>query len=152
MYDETYLNKQNTFIGSYLDDELVGFIQILYGDKIAIVSNILSMQKHWDKGLNNALLAKAIETCSSKGQKWVMYGRIGNHPSLDTFKINNGFKKFDIKRYYIAISNKGRLIIKLGLHRNLKDSLPEFLNKKLIPAANWVSRTKLIVKMHLKKH
>ena len=151
VYDVTYLNKQNTFIGSYLDDDLVGFIQILYGDKIAIVSNILSMQKHWDKGLNNALLAKAIEVCSSKGQKWVMYGRIGNHPSLDTFKINNGFKKFDIKRYYLALSNKGKLIIKLGLHRSFKDSLPEFLNKKLIPVANWVSRSKVKVKMRLKK-
>ena len=62
-----YADKNNTFIGAYLDDELVGFIQILYGDNIAIISNILSLQMHWDKSVNNALLAKAVEVCASKG-------------------------------------------------------------------------------------
>jgi hypothetical protein len=45
MYDA----KNNTFIGAYLNGELLGFIQILYGDNIAIISNILSLQAHWDK-------------------------------------------------------------------------------------------------------
>ena len=40
-----YAAKNNTFIGAYLEDELVGFIQILYGDNIAIISNILSLQR-----------------------------------------------------------------------------------------------------------
>ena len=51
-----------------LEDELVGYIQIVYGDNIAIISQILSMQKHWDKSLNNALLAKAVEVCAGKGE------------------------------------------------------------------------------------
>ena len=80
-------------VGAYLEGELVGFIQILYGDNIAIISNILSLQVHWDKSVNNALLAKAVEVCASKGERWLMYGRIGNHPSLDKFKENNGFVK-----------------------------------------------------------
>ena len=86
--------NNSTFIGAYLEDELVGYIQIVYGDNIAIISQILSMQKHWDKSLNNALLAKAVEVCAGKGERWLMYGRIGNHPSLDRFKENNGFIKF----------------------------------------------------------
>ena len=81
-----YAAKNNTFITASLEGELVGFIQILYGDQIAIVSNILSLQKHWDKALNNAMLAKAVEVCAAKGERWLMYGRIGNHPSLDKFK------------------------------------------------------------------
>jgi hypothetical protein len=80
-----------------------------------------------------------------------MYGRIGNHPSLDRFKENNGFKKFPIARYYIPISGKGKLAVRLGVHRELKDSLPEFMKNRLIPTSNWVSRSKVRAKLRLKK-
>jgi hypothetical protein len=146
-----YQAKNNTFTGAYLEGELVGFIQILYGDNIAIVSNILSLQRHWDKSLNNALLAKAVEVCASKGQRWLMYGRIGNHPSLDRFKDNNGFIKHPISRIYIPLTKKGKIETQMGLHRELKDSLPNALKNRLIPALNWVSRTKIRVKLRLKK-
>jgi hypothetical protein len=146
-----YSAKNNSFIGAYLDGELAGFIQILYGDNIAIISNILALQVHWDKSVNNALLAKAVEVCALKGEGWLMYGRIGNHPSLDRFKENNSFKKFSIVRYYIPISRKGKLAVRLGMHRKLKDSLPEFMKNRLIPTSNWVSRNKVRVKLWLKK-
>ncbi len=148
---DMYAAKNNTFIGAYLGEELVGFIQVLYGEDIAIVSNILSLQRHWDKALNNAMLAKAVEVCASKGQRWLMYGRIGNHPSLDRFKDNNGFKKVDIKRIYIPLSGKGRLAIKLGLHRDLKDALPEKIKGPLLPVGNWASRTKIKTKLRVKR-
>jgi hypothetical protein len=141
-----YAAKNNTFIGAFLNDELVGFIQLIYGDNIAIISNILSLQQHWDKSLNNALLAKAVEVCVSKGQKWLMYGRIGNHPSLDKFKENNGFVRFPITRYYVPITGKGRLAIRLGLHKDLKDALPNSVKYPLIPALNWISRSKVKIK------
>ncbi len=70
-----YCEKNSTFIGAYIGEELAGFIQILHGDNISILSNILSMQKHWDKSVNNALLAKAVEVCAAKGERWLMYGR-----------------------------------------------------------------------------
>ena len=146
-----YAEKNATFIGAHIGDELVGFIQILHGDNIAILSNILSMQKHWDKAVNNALLAKAVEVCEGKAERWLMYGRIGNHPSLDRFKENNGFVKFPVIRYYIAITFKGSLAIKLGLHRDLKDALPDSIKYPLIPAVNWVSRMKIRAKIALKK-
>ena len=143
--------QNNTFIGAFLQDELVGFIQILYGDNIVIISNILSMQKHWDKAVNNALLAKAVEVCASKGVRWLMYGRIGNHPSLDRFKESNGFVKFPITRYYVPITRKGRMAIRLGLHREFKDALPQSIKGPLIPVLNWVSRNKARVKLRLAK-
>jgi hypothetical protein len=139
--------KKATFIGAYLESELVGFIQIIYGDQIAIISQILSLQKHWDKSLNNVLLAKAVEVCVTNGSRWLMYGRIGNHPSLDTFKKNNGFKKFPIARYYVPLTEKGKLAIRLGLHREFKDAVPEQLKKPLIPVFNWISRNKSLLKL-----
>lgn len=145
-----YAAKNNTFIGAYLEGDLVGFIQVLHGDNVSIISNILSLQKHWDKALNNALLAKAVEVCASRGQKWLMYGRIGNHPSLDKFKDSNGFKKYPITRYYIPVTRRGGLAVKLGLHRDTKDALPNAVKYPMIPIMNWVSRTKMRAKLLLR--
>jgi len=143
--------RKSTFIGAFLEEELVGFIQIVYGDNIAIIAQILSMQKHWNKAVNNALLAKAVEICASKGERWLMYGRIGNHPSLDRFKESNGFTKFPIARYYIPITRTGRIAIRLGLHRDFKDALPQSIKYPLIPVINWVSRNKVRIKLRLSR-
>ena len=149
--DNMAMSKNCTFIGAYLQDELVGFIQIIYGDHIAIISQILSLQKHWDKSLNNALLAKAVEVCAGNGNRWLMYGRIGNHPSLDKFKESNGFIKYPIARYYVALTGKGRFAIRLGLHKPFKDALPEPLKGPLIPVFNWISRNKAAVKLRIRR-
>jgi hypothetical protein len=135
-----------TFIASYLKEELAGFIQLVHGDKIAIVSQILSLQKYWDKAVNNALVAKAIEVCAAQQVGWVMYGRMGNHPSLDRFKQNNGFTRFALTRYYLPLTLKGSLAIKLGLYRDFKDALPQRMKYFLIPIYNWLSRTKAKMK------
>ena len=141
----------STFIGAYLQEELVGFIAILYGSDIANVSEILSMQKHRDKAVNNALLAKAVEVCASKGQRWLRYGRFGNHPSLDRFKESNGFVNFPLTRYCVPLTWKGEVAIRLGLHREFKDALPQWLKFPLIPVENWISRNKIRLKLYLAK-
>ena len=141
--------QKSTFIGGFLQKELVGFIQIVHGDNIAIIAQILSMQKHWNKAVNNALLAKAVEVCAFKGERWLMYGRMGNHPSLDKFKESSGFAKFPIARYYICITGKGKVATRLGLHVDLKDALPQSIKCPLIPVNNWVSRNRIRIKRHL---
>ncbi len=138
--------KDYTFIGSFFEGELAGFIQLVDGDKTAVISQILSLQKHFDKAVNNALIAKALELCTNKKITWVMYGRMGNHPSLDKFKQSNGFSKFPINRYYVPITRKGRIAVRMGLHREAKDSLPEPLKSALIPVYNWISRNKTRIK------
>ena len=132
-----------TFIGAFFQDELAGFIQLVYGDKIAIISQILSLQRHSDKAVNNALVAKAVEVCGAKQIGWIMYGRMGNHPSLDNFKQSNSFTRYPLTRYYLPITRKGRIASKLGLHRELKDTLPQAIKSRLFPFYNWVSRTKM---------
>ncbi len=134
--------QSDTFLGAFLNEELIGFIQLVYGDKIAIVQQILSLQRHQDKAVNNALIAKAVQVCASRHIGWLMYGRIGNHPSLDRFKENNGFTKVVFPRYYIALTKKGRIAIRLGLHKELKDSLPIAIKTPLFPVFNWISRSK----------
>jgi hypothetical protein len=135
-------SKNSTFIGAYFEGELVGFIKLVHGDNISIISQILSLQEQWDKAVNNVLLAKAIEVCANQQERWLMYGRMGNHPSLDRFKQNHGFTKFSLTRYYVPLTAKGKMAAKLGLHREFKDALPQSLKYKLIPVYNWISRTK----------
>jgi hypothetical protein len=131
-----------TFIASFVQDEVVGFIQLVHGDKITIIAQILSLQKFWDKAVNNALVAKAIEACAAKQVQWVMYGRMGNHPSLDSFKQSNSFVKFSFPRYYVPLTRKGQAAATLRLHRELKDTLPRRLKEPLFPLFNWVSRVR----------
>ena len=134
--------ENSTFIVAYLKDELVGFIQLIHGDNITIISQILSLQAQWNKAVNNALLAKAIKVCANQQERWLIYGRMGNHPSLDRFKQNNGFEPFSLTRYYLPLTVKGKIIIKFGLHRESKDILPKRIKYTLIPFYNWLSKTK----------
>lgn len=129
-----------TYIDAFLQEELIGFIQLVHGDNLTIISQILSRQEHWDKAVNNALVAKAVEVCATKRIRWLMYGRIGNHPTLDNFKLNNGCIKYELTRFYIPLTTKGKIAAKLGLHRELKDTLPDSVKYRLMPVYNWVSR------------
>ena len=138
------LSGDCTYLGAYLQDELVGFAQVVHGNDVAIMAQLLSLQKHWDKAINNALIAKAVQVCESKRVMWLMYGRMETaHPSLDSFKRHNGFSKFPLKRFYVPLTGKGKVAVKLGLHRDLKDSLPKSIRYSLIPVYNWVSRTRI---------
>jgi hypothetical protein len=143
--------SNGVFIGAYLQDELVGFAQITQGESTGILTQLLSLQKHFDKAVNNALIAKAVEVCEKKNLGWLIYGRMETaHPSLDRFKRNNGFLKFPITRFYIPITNRGKIAVKLGLHRDLKDALPKSLRYRLLPVYCWASRTKMRIKLKLR--
>lgn len=145
-----FSSKNSIFIGAYFNDELVGFIKIIRGNNVAILSQILSLKKYWDKAINNALIAKAVEICSNLQIQWLIYGRMGNHPSLDQFKLNNGFEKFKLNRYYIPLTKKGKIAIKLGLHKELKDTIPQIIKYKLIPFYNLASRIKVKIFIYKK--
>ncbi len=134
---------KSMFVGSFFQEELAGFIQLLHNEEGVMVSQILSLQKHWDKAVNNALIAKAVEICARRNIRWMMYGRMGNHPSLDKFKQSNGFSKFPVTRYNIPITWKGRIALKLGLHKEIKDAVPSKLKHQLIPLYNWLSRNRM---------
>ncbi len=130
-------------LGAYLQGELVGFVQFLSGPDTALLSQVLSLQRHRDKAINNILIAKTVEECQNQKMKWLIYGRMGNHPSLDVFKQNNGFSRFVFPRYYLPLTAKGRFATRLGLQENLQDIVPQPVKNTIIPFYNWVSRTKM---------
>jgi hypothetical protein len=137
--------ERSDFLAAYYGDELIGFIKLVYTDEVAGMMQILSKIKARDKAPNNALIAKAVEVCAEKGIKYLtyakfIYGKKGVDPVAE-FKNHNGFKKIDFPKYYVPLSIKGGIGLKLKLHRDLVELVPQgFLSYIREVRANWYKR------------
>jgi hypothetical protein len=136
----TYLDRSE-FIGAYWDEELIGFIKMVYVDEVAMLMHIISMNEHYDKRPMNALIAKAAELCEQKGISHLIYGQFiyGNkrRSSLVEFKRRNGFAQINFPRYYIPLTVKGELFIRLRLYRGLSGLIPEPILQPLLSFRAW---------------
>src|SRR5262249_27951326 len=125
---ETYLDR-SWFIGAYFNDELVGFVKVASVDRIATITQILSKEALRDARPTNALLAKTVKLCQRRGMSFLLYGQYvyGRHQRslLTEFKRRNGFEEIRVPRYFVPLTYRGRLAIRLGVHRGLRDRLPE---------------------------
>jgi len=130
------------FISATYKEETIGFLHIIYSKETAVIDLLLSMQKYWDKAPNNILIAKAVEVACQKGMRYLIYEKMPEG-SLGEFKRNNAFQKMWVTRYYVPLSFKGNLVLKLRLQRGLQDLLPVRLQNSLRPMRNrllwWVS-------------
>lgn len=131
----TYLDKSE-FIGAFLNDELVGFIKMVYVGSYAKSMQVLAMISHRDKATTNALFAKAVDICCAKHLSHFIYGKFTygkkGDDSLSELKRSNGFQKIEIPQYFIPLTMKGRIALALGLHRPLTNFLPKWLVATLI--------------------
>lgn len=121
-------------IGAYFGDELIGFLQQVYGGLCAHPFGGLTKIAHRDKAVNNALLAKSIEVCAEKKIKYVIYGSFdyGNgSDSLADFKRYNGFQRVDLPRYYVPLTIRGQVGLKLNLHHGAKSLIPAKTRERL---------------------
>jgi hypothetical protein len=116
------------FICAYVGDELIGFLHLIYRGDVASILNLTSKPSHFDKRPANALMAKAVEICESKGISYITYGlyNYGNkHDSpLREFKIRNGFRETMMPRFFVPLTWRGKLGIKTKLHLGLVGILP----------------------------
>jgi hypothetical protein len=146
-----------SFIGAYFQDELIGFISIAYGDNLVLIDHLASLKKHWDKAVNNVLIAKAIEICAANNAKWVLYAAWKNwreHQSLIDFALHNGFRRFKLTRYYVPLTRKGQIATKMFIRNEANpivesprysihsptlfsrvDSVTQFLDRTIIKRA-----------------
>lgn len=123
----TYLDRSD-FLGAYFDDELIGFIKIIYVDQMATLIQVISKIAHQRNNPTNALLAKAIHVCHEKGLKFLLYAKYvydGNQCSpLTEFKRRNGFEEIRYPRYFVPLTAKGALAVSLGIHQGFRRLLP----------------------------
>lgn len=117
-------------IGAYLEGELIGFIMLANAGKFALTGQIISTIKHRDKSTNNALIAKAVEVCAQRKLPQLCY-LFWSADSLAEFKRRCGFEKMRVPRYFVPLTPKGRLALKLGVHRGWKELLPGGLKSSL---------------------
>ncbi len=110
--------------GAYYANELIGFIFLADAGRFAVLGQIISLIRHRDKAPNNALIAKAVDMCAKRRIPYLTYAVWPRGP-LQDFKRHNGFERVDVPRYYIPLTGKGRLALKLGLHRALSDRLSD---------------------------
>ena len=124
------------FIGAYLNDELIGFIKYICMDRYMMLTQILSKVEHRDKNPTNSLLSKAVEICVERKAPYLIYGEYNygkkGDDTLTEFKRRNGFKKICLPRYYVPITKKGKLVLKLKLHRGIESIIPKILINYII--------------------
>jgi hypothetical protein len=136
---------ESTFLCAYWHGELIGFVKLLRTSKFARTGLFLGMQRHRDKGINNLLVAKSVEYCAAQGIRYFVYGqmeygRLGSR-SLAEFKMNNGFRRMPIARYYVPLTLKGRLALKCGLQHGALSLVPTpALRAALTLRARWYAR------------
>jgi hypothetical protein len=131
---------ESIFITASHANELIGFIKLLLADRYAMLTVILDKINHRDKAPMNGMIAKVVEICAARKVPYVVYfmWRRGGHGD---FQESNGFERIPIPEYFVPLTFKGAIALRLGLHRGLKGLIPEKNMLWLLTLrAKWYSR------------
>jgi hypothetical protein len=139
--------ETSTFIGAFLGEKLIGFMKLTCDDarSQAAVMHIIAMVQHRDKAPMNALIAQAVQSCMKRSIPYIVYSKFAygakQRDSLSDFKGNNGFQRIDLPRYYVPLTRTGVIALRLGLHHNVLDYVPEPVLTKIRELRNaWYNR------------
>jgi hypothetical protein len=123
----TFLDRSE-FITAQYSGEMIGFAKVTFTGECGVIMNFLSKVGQRDKAPNNALIAKAVEICAERQLKCLMYGVWGSGGSrgLMEFKMANGFECVEVPRYYVPLTQLGRLAVAAGIHNGLVARLPKW--------------------------
>jgi hypothetical protein len=116
--------QDSIFITAYHENELIGFIKLYLTDRYAMITLILDKTTHRDKAPMNGMIAKAVEVCSQRKIPHIAYTvwRRGEHGQ---FQESNGFERIPVPEYFVPLTLRGKLALKLGLHRGVRGLVPE---------------------------
>jgi len=124
-----YLFREE-MIGAYYGREMIGFIMLGNAGNYGITGQIISKLKYRDKVTNNALIGKAVEVCAKRNLAYLVY-LYWTNDSLAEFKRRCGFQETKVPRYFVPLTRKGKLALKLGLHRGWRATLPDRIKRPL---------------------
>ncbi len=129
--DQKDFLDRSDYICAYHEQELVGVVKLVYRGRTASILTFLPKASHHDKRPANALMAKVVELCSIKQITHLIFGlfNYGNkrNTPLRDFKTRNGFEEILMPRYYVPLTLKGSIALRLKLHRGLVGILPHTL-------------------------
>lgn len=118
----TYADR-SIFLGAYYEEELIGFAKLINCGDFGRSNQLLSMVKHRDKPVTNALIAELVRTCERIRIPYLIYG-VWSDGTFGYFKRSNGFSKLAIPRYYAPLSIRGEVALRTGLHRGIRELIP----------------------------
>jgi hypothetical protein len=127
--------ETSDFIGAFDGPELIGFAKLVHGKGASSLMQIISKIGFRDKAPTNALVAKAVEICSERGIPYLHYG-IWSRRGLGDFKKHHGFVCFEVPRYFVPITLKGKLALRLRLYRRIVQVVPPRLLDGIISLRN----------------
>ena len=134
----TFLDRSE-FFGAYQKGDLVGFIKLVHGDRVSSLMQIISKISTRDKAPTNALIAKAVESCTAKGIPFLHYGTWSRR-SMGEFKKHHAFERLEIPRYFVPLNPFGNILLQCGLHRPFIDRVPEnWLDQLAVWRSKWNS-------------
>lgn len=123
----TYMDKSD-FLGAYLEGELIGIIKLVYIGNTAYTMQVLTKTRHYALKPTNILIAKAVEVCEKNNMSFLVYGKYIykniTNSSLTEFKRLNGFEKIELPQYFIPLTLKGKVALKLKWHLGLPGVFP----------------------------
>ena len=117
-----YLHREH-MIGAYYKDQMIGLIMLGNAGRFGLTGQIISSLHHRDKSTNNALVAKAVEVCEKVGLEYLVY-LFWSDDSLSEFKRRCGFERKSVPRYFVPLTLKGKVGLRIGAHRGLIGALP----------------------------
>jgi len=117
-------------IGAYYQNELIGFVMLGDATNYGVLGQIISLVSHRDKAPNNALIAKSVEICERKQLPFLAYA-LWADSTLADFKRSCGFEEVKLPRYFVPITQKGKLALRLGLNRGWRAAVPEKIKNPL---------------------
>jgi hypothetical protein len=132
--------ERSDILGAYFEGKLVGFIWIVYGDRVASIESFVSLIEHHNKAPNNILMAETVRRCSERGFHFLWYARMGYLQGLDSFRKHHGFVGSPNPRYFVPLTTKGVLAIKLRMHKGLEYSLSPRMVRTVLPVYSLASR------------
>jgi len=131
---------ESTFVTAYHRNELIGFVKLLFTDSYALLTLILDKLNHRDKAPMNGMIAKTVEICGARRMPhlvYYMWRRAGHRD----FQQSTGFERIPIPEYFVPLTAKGAIALRLGLHRGVRGLIPEKLMAQLLTArTKWYAR------------
>jgi hypothetical protein len=124
-----------SYVGAYFEGRLIGFMKLFQGEDILRTVHIIATIADRDKCVMDALIAKGVEIASQRGLHHFHYGDWA-YRGLGAFRVKFGFVCHDCPRYFVPLNAKGALALKLGMHRPLRERVPQNVKDRVANARN----------------
>ena len=127
----TSFQDRSILVGAYFQDELIGFMKLFEGKQVLRTVHIIAKLSHREKCAMDVMISKAVELCEQKKAVYLHYGS-WTDGGVGVFREKHGFQRMEVPRYFVPLSLRGEMMLKLNLHRPMRERLPKGLVGQIV--------------------